>query len=159
MIERLAESDGLSAILPAMANCALALSLLGYSEKHPLLAEALGHLDGLLLRDEDGLRMQPCLSPVWDTVLAAHALLQGRLAPDDPAIARAVAWLLGKQTRSPATGPCATRRRPAAGTSKGRTSFTPTSTTPAWRSWCSPRRAPAARPRRAPRRSGAVSTG
>ena len=37
MIERLAESDGLSAILPAMANSVLALSLLGYSEKHPLL--------------------------------------------------------------------------------------------------------------------------
>jgi squalene-hopene/tetraprenyl-beta-curcumene cyclase len=101
MIERLAESDGLSAILPAMANSALALSLLGYSEKHPLLAEALGHLDGLLLRDEDGLRMQPCLSPVWDTVLAAHALLQGAVAPDDPAVARAVAWLLGKQTQRP----------------------------------------------------------
>jgi squalene-hopene/tetraprenyl-beta-curcumene cyclase len=101
MIERLAESDGLSAILPAMANSALALSLLGYSEKHPLLAEALGHLDGLLLRDEEGLRMQPCLSPVWDTVLATHALLQGAVAPDDPAVARAVAWLLGKQTQRP----------------------------------------------------------
>jgi squalene-hopene cyclase len=101
MIERLAESEGLSAILPAMANSALALSLLGYSEKHPLLAEALGHIDGLLLRDEEGLRMQPCLSPVWDTVLAAHALLQGAVAPDDPAVARAVAWLLGKQTQRP----------------------------------------------------------
>ena len=101
MIDRLVESDGLSAILPAMANSALALSLLGYSEKHPLLAEALGHLDGLLLRDEDGLRMQPCLSPVWDTVLATHALLQGSVAPDDPAVARAVAWLLGKQTQRP----------------------------------------------------------
>jgi squalene-hopene/tetraprenyl-beta-curcumene cyclase len=101
MIERLAQSDGLSAILPAMANSVLALSLLGYSEKHPLLAEALGHLDGLLLRDENGLRMQPCLSPVWDTVLATHALLQGAAAPDDPAVARAVVWLLGKQTRRP----------------------------------------------------------
>ncbi|HEX3901388.1 MAG TPA: squalene--hopene cyclase [Polyangia bacterium] len=101
VIERLADSDGLSAILPAMANSVLALSLLGYGEKHPLLAEALGHLDGLLLRDEDGLRMQPCLSPVWDTVLATHALLQGSVAPDDPAVARAVAWLLDKQTRRP----------------------------------------------------------
>jgi squalene-hopene/tetraprenyl-beta-curcumene cyclase len=98
MIERLAESDGLSAILPAMANSVLALSLLGYSEKHPLLAEALGHLDGLLLRDEAGLRMQPCLSPVWDTVLATHALLQGSVPADHPAVGRAVAWLLGKQT-------------------------------------------------------------
>ncbi|HVV51637.1 MAG TPA: squalene--hopene cyclase [Polyangia bacterium] len=101
MIDRLAESDGLSAILPAMANCALALSLLGHDERQPLLAEALRHLDDLLIRDEDGLRMQPCISPVWDTVLAAHALLQGSVAPDDPAIGRAVAWLLAKQTRRP----------------------------------------------------------
>ncbi len=99
MIDRLAESDGLSAILPAMANSVLALSLLGYSEKHPLLAEALGHLDGLLLRDGNGLRVQPCLSPVWDTVLATHALLQGSVPPDHPAIGRAVEWLLGKQTK------------------------------------------------------------
>ena len=99
MIDRLAESDGLSAILPAMANSVLALSLLGYSEKHPLLAEALGHLDGLLLRDGGGLRMQPCISPVWDTVLAAHALLQGAVPPEHPAVDRAVHWILGKQTR------------------------------------------------------------
>ncbi|HLK89006.1 MAG TPA: squalene--hopene cyclase [Polyangia bacterium] len=101
MIERLAESDGLSAILPAMANSVLALSLLGYAEKHPLLAEALGHLDGLLLRDENGLRMQPCISPVWDTVLATHALLQGSTPAGHPAVGRAVAWLLTKQTRRP----------------------------------------------------------
>jgi squalene-hopene/tetraprenyl-beta-curcumene cyclase len=101
MIERLAGSDGLSAILPAMANSVLALSLLGQRETDPLLAKALADVDGLLLRDEHGLRMQPCLSPVWDTVLATHALLQGSLPPDDPAIARAVAWLLGKQTRRP----------------------------------------------------------
>ncbi len=53
MIERLAESDGLSAILPAMANSALALKLLGYDESHPLLAEALRHLDELCISEGD----------------------------------------------------------------------------------------------------------
>ena len=38
------------AILPAMSNAALALSCLGHGEDHPLLREALGRLDGLLLR-------------------------------------------------------------------------------------------------------------
>jgi squalene-hopene/tetraprenyl-beta-curcumene cyclase len=102
MIERLDASDGLSAILPAMANSALALKCLGYSESHPLLKEQLAHLDGLLLRDEEGaLRMQPCLSPVWDTVLAAHALAQAGAPPDHPALRRAASWLLSKQCRRP----------------------------------------------------------
>jgi squalene-hopene/tetraprenyl-beta-curcumene cyclase len=102
MIERLEDSDGLSAILPAMANSALALKCLGYADDHPLLKRQLGYLDGLLLRDDSGaLRMQPCLSPVWDTVLGSHALAQSGLAPDHPALQRAATWLLSKQTRRP----------------------------------------------------------
>jgi squalene-hopene/tetraprenyl-beta-curcumene cyclase len=102
MIERLADSDGLSAILPAMANSVMALQCLGYAEEHPLLKEQIGYLDGLLLRGADGaLRMQPCLSPVWDTVIAAYALAQAGLAPGDPALERAASWLLAKQCRRP----------------------------------------------------------
>jgi squalene-hopene/tetraprenyl-beta-curcumene cyclase len=100
MIERLEDSDGLSAILPAMANSVLALHCLGYREEDPLLAENLAYLEGLLLRDDSGaIRVQPCLSPVWDTVLAASALLQAGVAPEAPAMARAATWLLDKQTR------------------------------------------------------------
>jgi squalene-hopene/tetraprenyl-beta-curcumene cyclase len=101
MIERLEDSDGLSAILPAMANSVLAMKCLGYDEQHPLLKENLAHLDGLSLRDETGaLRVQPCLSPVWDTVLAAHALVQAGLG-EHPALRRAATWLLSKQCRRP----------------------------------------------------------
>jgi squalene-hopene/tetraprenyl-beta-curcumene cyclase len=100
ILERLQDSDGLSAILPAMANTVLALRCLGYTEDDPLLAQNLAHLDGLILRDDSGaLRVQPCLSPVWDTVLATSALLQAGVAPDAPALERAATWLLGKQTR------------------------------------------------------------
>ncbi len=103
MIDRLAGSDGLSAILPAMSNAALALKVLGYPEDHALMREALSALDGLLLGDDDSgpLRMQPCLSPVWDTVLACHALAQSGLPTGDPQLARAATWLLAKQTRRP----------------------------------------------------------
>jgi squalene-hopene/tetraprenyl-beta-curcumene cyclase len=98
MIERFEASDGLSAILPAMANSVMALSVLGCAEDDPLLRAERAHLDGLLLGDEmSGLRVQPCLSPVWDTVLAASALAQSGL-PDHPALRRAATWLLGKQT-------------------------------------------------------------
>ena len=100
MIERFDGSDGLSAILPAMANSVLALKALGYADDHPLQREQLAHLDGLLLGDAAAgtLRMQPCLSPVWDTVLASHALLEAGLGPEHPALRRAATWLLGKQT-------------------------------------------------------------
>jgi squalene-hopene/tetraprenyl-beta-curcumene cyclase len=111
MIERLQGSDGLSAILPAMANSVLALECLGYGQDHPLVKEQLGYLDGLLLRDPEGaLRVQPCLSPVWDTVLSAHALLETGLGPEHPALRRAAAWLLSKQCRRPGDW---ARRNPA----------------------------------------------
>ncbi|HEX3696523.1 MAG TPA: squalene--hopene cyclase [Polyangia bacterium] len=103
MIERLEDSDGLSAILPAMANATMALKVLGYGDDHPLLKEQLGYLDGLLLGEAatGTRRMQPCLSPVWDTVLSSHALGQAGLGPRHPALQRAATWLLTKQTRRP----------------------------------------------------------
>jgi squalene-hopene/tetraprenyl-beta-curcumene cyclase len=94
-----------------MASSVLALQVLGYSEEEPLLRENLAYLDGLLLRDEGGgLRMQPCLSPVWDTVLASYALAQAGVAADSDALERTATWLIGKQTRR--TGDWA-RRSPA----------------------------------------------
>jgi squalene-hopene/tetraprenyl-beta-curcumene cyclase len=112
MIERLGDSDGLGAILPAMANTVLALGCLGYGQDHPLLARNLRHLDGLVLRDEAGaLRMQPCLSPVWDTVLASYALSQAGGGADDPVLRQAATWLLSKQTQRPGDW---SRRNPAA---------------------------------------------
>jgi squalene-hopene/tetraprenyl-beta-curcumene cyclase len=111
MIERFQDSDGLGAILPAMASSVMALRCLGYAEDHPLLRDALRHLDDLLLRDENGaLRMQPCASPVWDTVLASYALAQAGVSTVDPALRRAATWLLSKQVRRPGDW---ARRNPA----------------------------------------------
>jgi squalene-hopene/tetraprenyl-beta-curcumene cyclase len=102
MIQRLADSEGLSAILPAMCNSVMALKTLGYADEHPLMVEQLGHLRGLLRRDASAaLRVQPCLSPVWDTVLSCHALLQAEVDPSQPALVRAATWLLSKQCSKP----------------------------------------------------------
>ena len=103
MIERFDGSDGLSAILPAMANSVMALKVLGYAPDHPLMKEQLRYLDGLLLGDpaDGNLRMQPCLSPVWDTVIASYSLSQAGLGPEHPALRRAASWLLAKQTSRP----------------------------------------------------------
>jgi squalene-hopene/tetraprenyl-beta-curcumene cyclase len=97
--QRLSDSDGLGAILPAMTTSVLALKCLGTPEDDPLFVEALAQLDGLVT--PDGLRVQPCLSPVWDTCLVSYALAQAGVAASDPALARAASWLLSKQCRRP----------------------------------------------------------
>jgi squalene-hopene/tetraprenyl-beta-curcumene cyclase len=102
MLERLDGSDGLSAILPAMANSIMALRCLGYANEHALVREQLGHLDCLLRQDERGkLRMQPCLSPVWDTLQSCHALIEAGVNATHPSLRKAASWLLAKQCRSP----------------------------------------------------------
>ena len=163
MIERLADSDGLSAILPAMANSVLALKCLGHGEDHPLLREALGHLDGLLLRDDAGGAAHAAL-PLARLGHASSRRTRSRKRPARPSTRRCAraAVVAARQADPPSgrLGACATRRRPAAGTSSTATSSIPTSTTPAWRSWCCAQaRAEVARGARRRRRSPAASPG
>ncbi|MDR4308827.1 squalene--hopene cyclase [Chelatococcus sambhunathii] len=89
--ERLNGEDGLGAIYPAMANSVMMFDALGYSEDHPARAAARRSVEKLLvLRDDGEAYCQPCVSPVWDTALAAHAMLE---AGGDEAEARAGAAL------------------------------------------------------------------
>jgi len=97
MLERLERSDGLAAIYPAMMNSIFALMALGHSPDDPLTAREIGHLQRFEIEEGDAIRMQPCLSPVWDTAIAMVALEEAGLAPDHPALARACQWMLEKQ--------------------------------------------------------------
>src|SRR6185436_20345712 len=93
---------GLGAILPAMTSTVIALCSAGYPLSHPLVADSLRHLADFELRDEAGaIRVQPCLSPVWDTCLAVSALAQSGLPPEHPALRNAGRWLLERQCRRP----------------------------------------------------------
>ena len=100
--ERLNGEDGLGGIFPAMANSLMMFECLGYSRDHPAWATAAAALDKLVVRAHERSYCQPCLSPVWDTALACHALMEAAdpgLAhrPLDPPIGRALQWLAGKQ--------------------------------------------------------------
>ncbi len=74
--ERLNGEDGLGAIYPAMANAVMMYDALGYAPDHPDRARARRAIERLLVVREDEAYCQPCVSPVWDTALAAHAMLE-----------------------------------------------------------------------------------
>jgi squalene-hopene/tetraprenyl-beta-curcumene cyclase len=86
--ERLNGEDGLGAIYPAMANSVMMFDTLGYAPDHPDAAIAWQSVRKLLVVEPDRAYCQPCLSPVWDTSLAGHALAEAGVATD-----AACAWL------------------------------------------------------------------
>lgn len=96
-VDRFADSDGLGAIWPAMVNAAVALVCQGHQADSPALVEALKQIDLLEVDDAAGLRVQPCVSPIWDTVWVMMALLEAGLSGDHPALERAGRWLLERQ--------------------------------------------------------------
>jgi squalene-hopene/tetraprenyl-beta-curcumene cyclase len=95
--ERLNGEDGLGAIYPAMANSVMMFDALGYPPSHPDRALARRSVEKLLVIRDREAYCQPCVSPVWDTALAAHALMEvgGSLATD--ASRRGLDWLLPLQ--------------------------------------------------------------
>jgi squalene-hopene/tetraprenyl-beta-curcumene cyclase len=95
--ERLNGEDGLGAIFPAMANSVMMFDALGYAEHHPQRAIARKSVEKLLVVHEHEGYCQPCVSPIWDTALTCHALLE---VGGDGAAAQArkgLEWLLPKQ--------------------------------------------------------------
>lgn len=100
MVERMGDgSEGLAAIFPAMLNALIALRALGYEENHPLVKKAEQDFETLFVEDPEDFRIQPCLSPVWDTAITAIALGESGVAADHPAMTQAGAWLESKEVR------------------------------------------------------------
>ena len=96
--ERLNGEDGLGAIFPAMANAVLMYHCLGVPPEDPRVITAWSALEKLVCDREDGeTYVQPCLSPVWDTALAAHALLEAGGEEAEAAARRGLEWLLPRQ--------------------------------------------------------------
>jgi squalene-hopene/tetraprenyl-beta-curcumene cyclase len=91
-------SEGLGAIYPAMMYQVMAFSSLGYPEDHPDLMDAIRHFDNLLIEREGQFFFQPCVSPLWDTAIAAFALGEAGQA-DAGTLTRAADWLVRKEVR------------------------------------------------------------
>jgi squalene-hopene/tetraprenyl-beta-curcumene cyclase len=95
--ERLNGEDGLGAIFPAMVNALLAYDALGLGRDDARVVTATNALRKLLVHNGDESYCQPCVSPIWDTSLVAHALFESGGPDTGEAIARANEWLSGRQ--------------------------------------------------------------
>jgi squalene-hopene/tetraprenyl-beta-curcumene cyclase len=100
MTERMGEgSEGLAAIFPAMLNAMMALRAMGYDENHPLVKKADRDFATLFVNDPADFRIQPCLSPVWDTAITTIALGESGVPKEHPALAKAAEWLEKREVR------------------------------------------------------------
>jgi squalene-hopene/tetraprenyl-beta-curcumene cyclase len=97
VVERLNGEDGLGAIYPAMANSVMMFDALGYPEDHPDRAIARKSIENLLVIKDEEAYCQPCVSPIWDTALASHALMEAGVDGGDERVKRALDWLIPRQ--------------------------------------------------------------
>ncbi|MBW1916507.1 MAG: squalene--hopene cyclase [Deltaproteobacteria bacterium] len=101
ILEHQEDSGDWGGIQPAMLNSLLALHCLGYANDHPAMRRGLEALEFFTLKDQDSIRLQSCISPVWDTALAVRALAASGCPVSHSAMIRACDWLLRQQILVP----------------------------------------------------------
>jgi squalene-hopene/tetraprenyl-beta-curcumene cyclase len=90
--ERINGDDGLGGIFPAIVNSVMMYDAVGLAD-HPNRALARQAVDKLLVIKNDEAYCQPCFSPVWDTALVSHALLEAGAPQAEAAALRGLEWL------------------------------------------------------------------
>ena len=101
MLNHIERTEGLAAIYPSMMNSIFTLMAFGHGPDDPLTLREIKEFSRFEIEDEETIRMQPCVSPVWDTCIAMVALEEAGLPPDHPALVKAAEWLLSKQVLGP----------------------------------------------------------
>ncbi len=97
VLERQEATGDWGGIIPAMLNSLLALRALDYPVSDPVVDRGLQAVDRFTIETEDTWRVQPCVSPVWDTALVIRALVDSGVPADRPELVKAGEWLLSKQ--------------------------------------------------------------
>jgi squalene-hopene/tetraprenyl-beta-curcumene cyclase len=102
ILERIGDDcDGLGAIFPSMMYTLMVLKTLGYGDEHPVVRKAARDFAGLEVNDgeRDEFRMQPCLSPIWDSAITAFALVESGIPADHPQIQKSGQWIVSKEVK------------------------------------------------------------
>ncbi len=97
ILERQEATGDWGGIIPAMLNSMLALRCLEYDVNDPIVQRGLTAINNFTIESDDTYRIQPCVSPVWDTALVIRSLVDSGLAPHHPALVRGGQWLIDKQ--------------------------------------------------------------
>ena len=95
--ERLNGEDGMGAIIPPMINAVMMYDALGHGPDYEPRAATRRAIERLLVFHGDQAYCQPCVSPVWDTALTCHALLEAGDPTSVKEAERGLQWLLPKQ--------------------------------------------------------------
>jgi len=101
LLEHMERSEGLAAIFPAMAHSIYAMLALGYSPDDPVIEREIGWISAYEIEEGDTLRVQPCISPVWDTAIAMVSLEEAGIGESHPALQSAAQWLMDHQILGP----------------------------------------------------------
>ncbi len=100
ILSRQDEEGDWGGIIPAMAYSLLALKAHGYANNDPVTRRGWRALCRFGIETENSYRLQSCVSPVWDTALAAWALRESGLRQDHPQLQKSAAWLVSKELRA-----------------------------------------------------------
>ena len=99
-LDHMNEGHGIGGIFPAMVNVFECLVVLGYPENDPARKQARQAIDALVVQDKEQSTTtwcQACVSPVWDTCLAAQAMIE--VESGQALIDQALDWLQSRQLR------------------------------------------------------------
>jgi squalene-hopene/tetraprenyl-beta-curcumene cyclase len=83
-----------------MVYMLIVFKAMGYGDDHPVVQKAHKDLKDFYIEEGDTIRLQPCVSPVWDTGIALHALAETGLPIDSDAVMRGCQWMLDKEVRT-----------------------------------------------------------
>lgn len=99
--ERLNGVNGLGAIYPAIGYSLMMFDALGRGPDDPAIRTVWKALDRLVVDLPTESYCQPCLSPVWDTALAGHAMMTaieaGTVSANPADVRAACDWLVERQ--------------------------------------------------------------
>ncbi|RAH68859.1 terpene cyclase/mutase family protein [Aspergillus aculeatinus CBS 121060] len=95
------DSGDWAGIFPPMHLGLLALTLEGLQLTDAPVVKALESVERFAWEDQQGRRMQACVSPTWDTILMSIALCDASHPKDSQRLHRAIKWIQNRQLTQP----------------------------------------------------------
>lgn len=99
LLQRMEGSDGVAAIFPGILYSLIALKSLGYTNESPEIQKCRRDLVTHMHLDNDEVRIEPCLSPVWDTAIVSICLRESGVPAEHPQLTRAASWMMDREIR------------------------------------------------------------